>query len=150
MMMSFIISASVCKAQTIKERLPNGDILLTVDGKDYLAVPPEKAKKLNDSLDELDGLRAAVPLAQKEIVQLRDSLASASERIKAADGKFDEQRLIAGHWKDLYEADHVLLTQAVSLVQNGGRVDSFLNNPIVKLLAQVAVPAVNTILNARR
>jgi len=159
MMTSCVISASVCRAQEVggqksevraqQEVLANGDLILTIDGKSFLAMPPEKAKRLNDSLDELDRLRVALPLAQKEISQLRESLAAANERVKAADAKFSEQRLIAANWKSLYDADHVLLAQAVNLIKHGGRLDSFLNNPIVKLLGQIAVPAVNMALNAR-
>src|SRR2546421_6808391 len=77
MMLSCVVLASA--QAEVKEQLPNGNLLITYQGKNYVAMPPEAARKLNDNLDELDRLRVAMPLALKEISQLRTALDTAQK-----------------------------------------------------------------------
>lgn len=118
MMTSWSVLAN---AQTVevKRQLPNGDYVLTIDGKDYLGIPPEKARKVNDSLDELDRLRQVKPLYDQLVGELREALALAKQQRDTAEEQTRIQKQIAENWKTLYEGEHILREKALGLAKKG-------------------------------
>ena len=108
-------------AQTVENvrQLPNGDWLLTINGEHKLAVSPEKAKKLNDSLDELGRLRDAMPIAQAEIAALKEVITSKDAQIKTGAEQLSNQTRISQNWQHLFEGERDLRVSAMQIVNKG-------------------------------
>lgn len=128
----FTISVPVY-SQTVKEKLPNGTVIFTFEGKDYLGIPPEKAANLNTKLDRLDQLERALPVAQAEIAQLKQSLALAQKSAELSDVMAKLEREKGLKFEAMYTSEHEMRLKAESFLKRGA-VARFLDAPAVDLL----------------
>ena len=124
-----------------KQVLSNGDVIATRQGVDGLWMSIDKAKKLNDSLDELDRLRAALPLAEKDIDQLHAALALTQKQAEASDNTAKIALQVAENRKQMFDDEHQLRLDAEKFVYKPGRVTKLFNSVPLQLGLKLAVPA---------
>lgn len=119
-------------AQTlaVKEKLPDGEYLITVDGVEQRTLTQEHAQSIKDRLGRLAILEEALPACQQINTDYRARLATA-----VAQGQ---------GWQTLFESEHKLRTDMAVFVKRPSRFTSWLEKPIPKLIftiAPVVVPA---------
>ncbi len=124
-----------------KRELPNGDVVASRNGVEGLWMPVAKARKLNDSLDELDRLRVAMPLAQKDIEQLHAALDTAQKQRDSADTTSRLSQQVATNWKSMYDEEHQLRLDAEKFVYRPGKVTKFFNSVPLQIGLKLGFPA---------
>jgi hypothetical protein len=120
-------------SQSVKEKLPNGTVIFTLEGKDYLGLPSDKAAELNAKLDRLDQLERALPVAQAEINQLKQSLVLAMKGAELSDTRANLERERAAKFEVMYNSENAMRLKAEGFLKRGA-VARFLENPATDLL----------------
>lgn len=139
-----MLSWSVSVRAQIEEKreLANGDVLASRNGIDGIWMPVAKAKRINDSLDELDRLRVAMPLAQKDIAQLHAALDTAEKQRDSADSTARLSQQLAKNWEAMFNEEHQLRLDAEKFIYRPGKVTKLFNNPFLQVGLKLGVPAI--------
>ena len=140
MTMSFI---GLVRAQEINERLPNGDLIVTVEGKRYVALTGDHAHEMNVKLDRLTQLETALPICQQINLDLRTALDASKSQVVTAN-------LQTQSWHDLFDVEHALRLKADSLIKHPGKVSSFFNSVPGQVITKVLLPVAGMIVSAKQ
>lgn len=133
-----------CNAQNVAnviERLPNGDLIVDVEGKEYRAITPESAKAILERKAQLDLVTRERDLLLSKVENLSRQLDVARREVEIA----DRQRTIEAERADAFraqcEAESAARKRSEELIGKRGRVARFLDHPAVKFFA-LALPVV--------
>lgn len=133
-----------CNAQnvaTIVERLPNGDLIVSVEGQEYRAITPESAKAILERKAQLDLVTRERDLLLSKVDNLSRQLDVARRELEIA----DRQRAIEAERAEAFRArlgaENAARKRSEELIGKRGRVARFLDNPWVKVAA-LALPVV--------
>lgn len=155
-MMFFVIGFSVqaASAQTnstiqIKERLPDGEYIVSIDGVEQRTITADHARQIAERNGELDRLRRAQPLYEQQISQLKLSVDLAKKDAQLATTQAALERERAAKFQALFNGEQALRLQAEKLGARG-RVSRFFDNPYVQVSLKLAQPFVQNLLIARR
>jgi hypothetical protein len=112
------------------KQLDDGSYLITVDGEQHWAVNLAKVKQIKKNEIELQRLTTV------EIPKLNDSLVKEKANVQ-------DERLRVGQCETRYAGQVALSGECFALLKKGGgKFNSFLEKPVVKLIRDVAPSAV--------
>jgi hypothetical protein len=115
----------------VVEKLPDGDFIVSIEGREYRAVSPDHARRLAKEKVELDALRAEKPqLEQKAVKLLELSENYKSDAAKAIEQR-DSENARAEKFKQDYERERDLRLSAEKL-KKPNTLEKLLGNPIVQ------------------
>ena len=133
-----------CNAQnvaTIVERLPSGDLIVDVEGKEYRAITPESAKAILERKAQLDLVTRERDLLLGKIENLSAQLSIARREVEIADRQRAIEAERAEAFRAQFEAESAARKRSEELIGKRGRVARFLDHPVVKFAA-LALPVV--------
>jgi hypothetical protein len=123
-------------AVTYVKQFDDGSYLITVNGEQHWAVNLAKAKEIKSN--EIKLREAAF-----EIVKLNDSLARTQSELSKEKMNVQDERVRVGKMQTMYDGQEKLATECFALLKKGGgKFNSFLDKPVVKLLRDVVPSAV--------
>ncbi len=129
-----------CEAQnlpTVVERLPNGDLIVSVEGREYRALTPESTRAILERKAELDRVTRERDLLVSKVENLSAQLAVARREVEIADRQRAIEAERAEAFRAQFEAESAARKRLEELVGKRGRVSRFLDNPWVKGAALV-------------
>lgn len=133
-----------CKAQAVPvvvERLPNGDLIVSVEGREYRALTPESAKAILERKAQLDLVTRERDLLLSKVENLSRQLDVARREVEIADRQRAIEAERAEAFRAQFEAESAARKRSEELIGKRGRVARFLDHPAVKFAA-LALPVV--------
>ena len=127
--------AATSKSQTIsiKEKLPNGEYIVVIDGQEQRTITTEHARQIEQRKIDLDAANKSLELAfRKAELDALEIVLLKAER---------------DSYMSLYSNEKSLRIAAENL--NGGKTAGFFNNPIIQVLTKAAVPITTMLLSSK-
>lgn len=132
--------ALICSAQE-PERLPDGTLLILIEGKRYRALPADRMRELINQLEDKKLLERKVVLLEQQIV-VQERLSRIDERERQL---YAEQIGVLNRQIELYKT----LFEKADKAARPGRIRKFLDSPVSALLFQAAIPTITLLLRTR-
>lgn len=108
-----------------------GDPIVTINSKRYIAFDKDQVAAINEKLDRLAQLEAAMPVCQK----LNDDF----------EARVNTAIATAASWEKLYNGEHQLRLDQQAFIHKPSRVSSFLDKWYIKLPVTLAPTIVGAI-----
>lgn len=149
-----IFCAATAKAQEadtakIIEHFPNGDLIITVSGKEFRALPADSWRRvladriqIDSSTKEMDIKNQKIEQLEKQIAYL-ESLVAKFEDI--ANNVLAQSELNRQNWQETRD----LLDRSITLMKRG-KIAGFFDKPVMVILKNLLVPGLTLYFTARK
>ena len=123
----------------IKDILPNGEMILSIDGKSYRTISEDHARQIETRKIELDLLKRETDLQQQKITALERQAIIHNSIVAKLKEKADLNLQEATLWKNNWQLERDLRMKAEQSMKRSKLTD-FLNGPVVSAFTQVVIP----------
>jgi len=146
-----ICLAGLCRAQEAKvvKQLDDGGYVVEIDGKTFRAITADQLWSWTQLQSQSDVDKKDLALANAEIAKLRGALELAKRDVEIAkkDAQLEHGNFVRA--MAMYEGERKLRVQAETFIPHG-KVDSFFNNPFVRLVNEFGKPFLQSWVTSRR
>jgi len=148
-MIGFSAQPTSAQSINIKEKLPDGEYIVIVDGVEQRTITAAHARQISERRDELDRLKRAQPLYEAQITQLKlvADLAKKDAQLATTQASFERER--AEKYQALWSGEQALRLQAEKLMARG-RISKFFDNPYVQFALKLGEPVMRNYLAVKR
>jgi hypothetical protein len=123
----------------IKDILPNGEMVLTIDGKNFRTISEEHARQIEAKNIRLDLLEKENALQARKITTLERQAAIQNSLVAKLEEKADLNLQDALLWKNNWQLERDLRLKAEQSM-NRSKLTDFLNGPVMSTVTKVVVP----------
>lgn len=123
----------------IKDILPNGEMVLTVDGKNFRTISEEHARSIEERKIRMDLLENENGLQQRKIAALERQASIQNSIVAKLEEKAELNLQDALTWKNNWQLERDLRVKAEASMKRSKLTD-FLNGPVVSTITQVVIP----------
>lgn len=135
----------------VKERLPNGELIITVDGVEHRTITAEHAREIAERKVKLEAAEAKISTLERinaEQANIIGLLKQDQDVLKQILAIQEDQKK---RQAEIISKQDALLAKADEILKRGrGRVSSFFNHPLVQVGLKAIVPTFNLWLSSRR
>lgn len=139
---AIVFSACEAHAQQVqvKERLPDGEFIVVIDGVEQRTIKAEHARDIIERDEKLERCSSARVVLDKQVVVYENTLGLLKRDRELADRQAQLERERAMRFQTMFEGEQALRLQAEKLHRPRGRVTAFFENPFVQVATKLALP----------